>query len=569
MRSPSKSSSARASASPNLTVDLNYAAGRRALAGASWGEARSHLQLALATHETPEALEDIALAAWWLDDSRLVFESRERAYSLYRTNGDQLGAARVAVWLTWDYLAFRGDFAVAAGWLERARSILSEASLQRTAEYGWLLIREGEVALFRGHDPRVAIERAIEATRIGREVGDQSVEFTALALEGLARVNTGDVAGGMKRLDEATIAATTGDMKELHAVGVVCCWQIFACERVRDYDRAAQWCARVQEFGKRWGSTPLTATCRTQYAGVLMWRGEWDRAEAELSASAREFERASRPSLAGPAFARLGELRLRQGLVDEARQLFEQAGSLGQARLGLAELMLLEGKAGESVALIEQVLAQLGPAEATLRAGALELIVRAHAASHDTSAAAAPLDELERIADSVGTEPLRASASLARAVVLREFGELAHAVNCFERAIRLFEASGAPFETARTRGWLAEAYLAMGRREPAEREGRLAVEALASLGATREAARVRRQLETDGDPAGGKRALPITPRQIDILRLVAKGMSNAEIAERLELSEHTVKRHVANLLMKLDLPSRAAAAAYAAREGLA
>jgi LuxR family maltose regulon positive regulatory protein len=567
MRS-SQSSSGRASGSHNLTVDLNYAAGRRALLGASWEEARSHLKLALATHETPEALEDIALAGWWLDDPRLVFDSRERAYSLYRAKGDPLGAARVAVWLTWDYLAFRGDFAVASGWLERARSILSEAALQRTAEYGWLLIREGEVALFRGHDPRVAIERAIEAARIGREVGDQSVEFTALALEGLARVNTGDIAGGMKQLDEATIAATAGEMKELHAVGVVCCWQIFACERVRDYDRAAQWCARVQEFGKRWGSTPLTATCRTQYAGVLMWRGEWDRAEAELSASAREFERASRPSLAGPAFARLGELRLRQGLLDEARQLFEQAGSIGQARLGLAELMLQEGKADESVAIIEQVLAQLGPTEATLRAGALELIVRAHAARHDTTTAAVPLEELQRIADGVGTEPLRASASLARAVLLREFGELPRAVTSFERAIRLFEASGAPFETARARGWLAETYLAMRRREPAEREARLAIEALASLGAAREAARVRRMIETHGERGGGKRTPALTGRQVEILRLIAKGMSNAEIAERLELSEHTVKRHVANLLMKLGLPSRAAAAAYAAREGL-
>jgi LuxR family maltose regulon positive regulatory protein len=569
MRSPSQSSSARAPAPQNLAMDLNYAAGRRALLAASWEEARSHLQLALATQETAEALEDIALAGWWLDDSRLVFDSRERAYSLYRAKGDALGAARVAVWLTWDYLAFRGDFAVASGWLERARSILSEAALQHTAEYGWLLIREGEVALFRGHDPGIAIERATEAARIGRDVRDQSVEFTALALEGLARVNTGDVAGGMRRLDEATIAATAGDMKELHAVGVVCCWQIFACERVRDYDRAAQWCARVQEFGRRWGSTPLTATCRTQYAGVLLWRGEWDRAEAELSASAREFERASRPSLANPAFARLGELRLRQGLLDEARQLFEQAGSIAQARLGLAELMLQEGKVDESVALIEQVLAQLGPAEAMLRAGGLELIVRAHAARHDTSAAAGPLEELEHIADSVGTEPLRASASLARAVLLREFGELAHAVTCFERAIRLFEASGAPFETARARGWLAEAYLATGRREMAERESRLAIEALASLGAAREAARVRRVLETHGGRATGKRAPSMTARQIEILRLIAKGMSNAEIADRLELSEHTVKRHVANLLMKLGLPSRAAAAAYAAREGLA
>jgi DNA-binding NarL/FixJ family response regulator len=562
MRSRSQPGPARTSG--QLTPDLNYEAARRALMSAAWTDARDHLRLALATHETPEAHEDLALAAWWLDDPKTVFESRERAYALYRGRDDARGAARVAIWLTWDSLAFRGDSAVASGWLERARSILATSANERTPEYGWLLIREGEVALFRGHDPKFAIQRACDAVQLGRELGDPSVEFMALALDGLARVNSGDVAEGMKRLDEATIAATAGEMKELHAVGIVCCWQIFACDRVRDYDRAAQWCARVQEFGRRWGCTPLTATCRTQYAGVLLWRGEWDRAEAELTASAREFERAARPSLAAPSFARLGELRLRQGMIEDAKRLFEQAGSLGTARLGLAELMLLERKPDEAVTLVEHVLKQIGADEPTLRAGALELIVRAHVERHDVDAAAPCLEELERIAELVGTEPLRASAALARAVLLREFGELAHAVNCFERAVRLFESSGAPFETARARADLAAMHAAAGRRESAEREARLAIQTFESLGAPGEAERVRARL---GQHKSARPA-SLTQRQTQILRHIAKGMSNAEIAARLQLSEHTVKRHVANLLMKLDLPSRAAAAAHAAKEGL-
>src|SRR5213593_1259808 len=246
-----------------MTATDPFIAGAQALARGAWEEARAHLQAALATRETPQALEQLGLAAWWLDDAALTFDARERAYRLYRDQGDPLGAARVALWLAWDSLAFRGDTAVASGRLERARRLL--AGHEHTAEYGWLLLRDGEFALFRGHDTTGAREHGVRAATLGRATGDCGLEFTGLALEGLARVSAGDVAAGMRCLDEASAAATAGEVKELHTVGVVCCWQIFACERVRDYDRAAQWCARVQEFTKRWGLRPLSAVCRTQY----------------------------------------------------------------------------------------------------------------------------------------------------------------------------------------------------------------------------------------------------------------------------------------------------------------
>ena len=134
-------------------------------------------------------------------------------------------------------------------------------------------------------------------------MGDPGVEMNALALEGLALVTEGRVAEGMRRLDEATAAATAGEVKELHAVGVVCCWQMFACERVRDYERAAQWCTRVKEFAKRWRNVPLSGVCRSQYAGVLIWRGDWAAAEAELTQAAGDLDLAwltSHTSCPGP-----------------------------------------------------------------------------------------------------------------------------------------------------------------------------------------------------------------------------------------------------------------------------
>lgn len=539
--------------------------GRDALDRGAWAEARGHLSASIAVHESPEALEDLGLAAWWLDEPTLTFDARERAYALYREQHDARGAARVAIWLVWDYLAFRGDFAVASGWLERARRLLNGA--HDTPEYGWLLIREGEVALFRRHDPSAAIGSAARAAMLGRELGDQGIEFTALALEGLARVSGGEVELGMRRLDEASIAATAGEVKELHAVGLVSCWQIFACERVRDYDRAAQWCGRVQEFTRRWGLRPLSAICRTQYAGVLIWHGDWAEAEAELTAAANELQQA-RPALTSPPVARLGALRLRQGRFDEAERLFEQSSSQPQSRLGIAELVLERGNAEECAALVEQFLVQIGDGEPTSRAAALELLVRAHVERGDLDAADARLDELRTIASAASTTSFAACVLAGEAGVLHKRGDLPGAAIRLERAADLFQQNGAPFETARTRLDLAEVLAELGRTASAEREARMAMESLDALGAEHEANRGRRLLRSVQAGKSRASAPALTHRQIEILRFVARGMSNAEIAGRLQLSEHTVKRHVANLLMRLDLPSRAAAAAYAAREGL-
>ena len=521
----------------------------QALERGAWEEARTHLQASLAAGETPQALEQLGLAAWWLDDAALTFDARERAYRIYRDQGDARGAARVALWLVWDYLAFRNDSAVASGWLERARRLL--AGHEKTAEYGWLLLRDGEVALFRSHDPATARERGERAATLGRATGDRGLEFTGLALEGLARVSAGDVAAGLRMLDEATAAATAGEVKELHTVGVVCCWEIFACERVRDYDRAAQWCARVLEFTRRWRIRVLSAVCRAQYAGVLIWGGQWSEAEAELAIATRDFEQV-RPPLTVQAFARLGELRLRQGRLDEAATLFERAGSQPMARLGLAAVALERGAPEDAAAELERFLAHIGTAELTTRAGALELLVRAHVARGNGEGAASARDELQRIAQAIGTTALAASAALADALVLRHAGNLAAAAGRFEQAAALYERGGAPYETARARLALAETLSAMGQQAAAQRE----------------AARAKEGLEQLARAPGAPTKQTLTTRQVEILRLVAKGLSNPEIAARLGLSDHTVKRHVANLLTKLGLPSRAAAAAYAAKRGL-
>lgn len=540
-------------------------AGLDALQAGAWEEARERFQASVAAGETAEALEQLGLAAWWLDDAPLTLDARERSYRLYRELGDARGAARVALWLVWDYLAFRGDTAIASGWLERARRLLT--GHEEAAEYGWLLIREGEVALFRGHDPTSAGASAVRAARLGRLLGDRGIEFTGLALEGLALVSAGDVVGGMRCLDEATAAAMSGEVKEMYTVGVVCCWQIFACERVRDYDRAAQWCARVQEFSKRWRVRPLSALCRTQYAGVLIWRGKWADAEAELVHASGELEHVH-PAMAVQALARLGELRLRQGRFEEATRLFDQSIAHPLGRLGHAALLLEGGSTEEAAAELNRFLSQ-AQAEPTIRAGALELAVRIHVARGDVPAAGRALEELQQIAARLETAPFAASAAAAEGVVRRHSGDQSAAADCFDKAAELYQRSGAPFETARAKLDLSEALAATGRHGAAEREARQAREIFRGLGAQHEEARAGASLHRPAAAAHqGARKAGLTPRQVQILRLVAQGLSTPGIATLLGLSDHTVKRHVANVLTRLGLPSRAAAVAYAAREGL-
>jgi len=495
-----------------------------------------------------------------------VLDARERAYRIYRERDDALGAARMAIWLVWDYVSYRAEYAVASGWLERARRLLK--GRERTSEYGWLMVREGEVEIYRLHDPAKARDLAHRAAELGRALGDPGVEMIALALEGLALVTEGRVEDGMRRLDEATAAATAGEVKELHAVGVVCCWQMFACERVRDYERAAQWCNRAKEFAKRWRNLPLSAVCRSQYAGVLIWRGEWAAAEAELTAAAGDLG-ATKPAMVGQAMARLGDLRLRQGRFEEAAGLFDQGGTYPAASLGRATLMLERGDARGTAAEVERLLRQLPGDDRTGRAALVELAVRAHAGYGDLEEAAARLEELERIAADVGTDPLRASASAARGTLAAARGDHKAAALSFEESADLYLRSGAPFEEGRTRLDLAASLARIGQRDRARREAAAAAKALRRLGAAGAAAHGDALVaELSAPEPPGPAAAPLTPRQLEILRLVARGATNADIARRLALSEHTVKRHVANLLTRLGLKSRAAAAAHATKLGL-
>jgi LuxR family maltose regulon positive regulatory protein len=545
-------------------------AGRAALGRGDWPEARLAFEACLGAGENPEALEGLGLAAWWLDLADVVFNARERAYRIYRERDDSLGAARMATWLAWDTAAFRGEHAVASGWLQQADRILD--GRPDATEHAWLALRSGIFALLDDGNPETAAAFASEAIRIGRALGAVDYEMVGRALHGFARVTAGRVAEGLRELDGVNAAVLAGEMHDRVMIGLACCYLIAACERIRDYERAVQWCDRLKAFCQRWGFRPLFAVCRTQYASVCMWRGAWAEAERELATASDELA-ASRPAMTGEGLVRLGELRRRQGKLDEAMLLFERCGSHPLASLGRATVHFDRGDVKTGAELAERHLRRLPATNRTERAAALELIVRARVAQNRIEEAALAVKELHGIANEAGTGPLRALASLAAGLVAARSGDPRSARSLLEDAVDLFEEAGAPFETGRARVELAGVMRALGRPDAAIAEAERAIADLTPLGATLEIARAHAALDAPEAapapaPPGPDDATVLTRRQIEILRLISTGLNNQAIADRLFISEHTVHRHVANTLTKLNVSSRSAAVAQAARLGL-
>jgi ATP/maltotriose-dependent transcriptional regulator MalT len=553
------------SASTEPSVADPLSAGREALSRGAWEEARACFEAALEKGESAEVIEALGMAAWWLDDAHVTIESRERACRLHREQGDVVGAARMAIWLAWDYLAFRGEPAVANGWLQRAHRLLD--GVEPAPEHGWLAIREAEIAFVLENDVAAARRLARRARAIGRSLGDGDLELSALALEGMALASEGKVAEGTRLLDEASAAAVAGEMSELWAVGRACCYLITACERVRDFERASQWSERMLEFAKRWRIPHLFAVCRAHYAAVLVSRGTWAEAEVEFEAAMRDLA-GNRPGMGFEAVVRLAELRRRQGRLEEATALFREVEFHPYAQLGLAAVALDGGDAALAAELAKRFLRQLSSENRLQRVAGLELLVCALVALSECEQARTELGELQELVAQVGTEPLRAFALAAEGAVAAGEGDPETARLRYEDAVDLFQRLGSPFETARARIELARVLAALGRQEEASQQARTAYEAMYAMRAEREAEGAAALLrELDGAQAGGT-ATVLTPREVEVLRLVAQGLSNPAIAERLVLSEHTVHRHLANILRKLGLSSRAAAAAWGARHGL-
>ncbi len=545
-------------------------AGCEALSRGEWAEAATHFKAALEVEETPEAFEGLSTAASWLDDGAKAIEAREHAYRLYREREDWRGAARTALWLAFDYVEFRDERAIANGWLGRARRLLK--GHESSAEHGWLLLAEGHFLLRFQRDAAAARKLASEAAALARSLGLIDLEMLALAGEGKALVMLGSISEGMSRLDEANAAVVGGEMMDLNAISATCCYLIDACENVRDFERAAQWCSHMKDLCQRWQLGSMFAICRSQYASVLIWRGDWSTAEMELEWAAETLN-ATRPNLIFESIVRLAELRHQQGRLKEAAELFTKVESQPLAQPGRAALALDQNQSAVAVDIAERFLRHLPPETRTDRAAALELLARAHLALGNYRQAKAAAIELGTIAAIAGTDPLRASVSMAEGWLATATGDHDTARRQFEDAVVLFERNGAPFETARARVALARSLFALGRVEAAIHEARAAQHTFQSIGAVLEAERATillRELESPKPLRGEAKELGgLSRREREIASLIAQGHSNRKIADLLVVSERTVETHVSNILSKLGFNSRSQIAAWAAEKSLA
>jgi ATP/maltotriose-dependent transcriptional regulator MalT len=532
-----------------------------------WQAARSAFEQAIAVEESPEAYEGLGQACWWLDEQDATIKAREASYRLYRARGEARNAARVATLVGLDHGEFRGDFAVASGWMQRAESLLRDS--EPSAELGWLRLYQGFMATF--YENRLDAAHALgeAGAAIGRQVGSFDIEMMAVALHGLILIREGRVGEGVKALDEAMTAAVGGEMSDLAAIGNTCCTLIYACEAIADYDRAAQWCERTREFCRRMGMDLFVFdVCRNYYATMLIWRGAWEQADAELTAAMRGLE-TRRPSDALESLVRLAELRRRQGRIEEAQAMFARAEPHRRALFGQAALALDRGDAETAVDLLQRVLRRIGAEDQAERVFTLELLARARLQAGDVEEARAALAELEATAVQVGTQPLLATADAVRGAIALAHGDAAAAQGRLEDAIDVFEACEAHFDAARVRLDYAQALEMQGRVAPALEQAMTAQDGFKRLGAALYADRageaVARLSKGLGRPPSGA-ALPhgLTSREAEVLWLIAAGKTNQDIASELVLSVRTVERHITTVYEKLGLHGRSARAAAAA-----
>ena len=525
---------------------------------ADWQGARDAFQSALdAAPGDPDALDGLGQACWWVGERDTAIDLRREAFAGYRRAGASRDAARLAIYLAGEH-RISGQIAAANGWIGRARRLLADA--EALPEIGWLEIEEAK----RADDPADAEQHARAALDIAHALGDPDVECMALAQVGRAVVSAGRVEEGMGLLDEAMAVALGGETSDPLACGDACCTTLVVCDQLADLRRASEWCAAVVEFNERRHFTPVQSWCRSIYGAVLMRAGDWQRAETVLTEALRLHADPRRSGGRALPLSVLAELRLRQGRDEEAARLLEGVEQDAAALPPLVELHTRRGEVAMARALLDASGgAALDEGRRLVLRGAVEL------AAGQLEEAAAIGTSLADLAQSLGREDLTGEAALlqGRAAAVASDGAT---VAFLEEAVAVFTRLGFPLEEGRARLALARAHAAAGSPLAAP-TARAACDRFERLGARRdadEAAALLRELGGAGRSAVRGERDELTAREREVLALVASGLSNGEIAERLVIAPKTAEHHVGKVLAKLGVRSRAEAAAHAVREGL-
>ncbi len=503
------------------------------------------------------ALEGLALAHYLRTDYRASTAAHEGAYVAYRGDGDRLAAARVARMLAWINGNVFGEWAVRAGWMGRARTLLAGEDAE-SAEHGWVLMLDAQTE----PDSARKLQWYRQARELGSRFGDPALEIEALGWLGLQTALEGDVDAGLRLLDEALAAVVSGEVKDLYVVEGTFCGLFWACERFHDVVRAEQW-VRAAESLQRRHLVGVAGFCRAHYGGILTTAGRWADADAQLSAAARLFERGY-AALKASVEVRLAELRVLQGREGEARQLLEAVGDHPDAARPRAMLHLAEGRTERAREVLERRLDEAG-LDHDVAAPLWGLLVDVQLAEDDLEGAARSVARLETIAAERPSVPFVAgTAALARGRLCLA-GHEPDAAACLRDALAVFARASAPVHAAHVHLELARA-LSADKPDAAVAEATAALDTYRRLGAHRAADAAASVLRLLGVPTrAGPKGGDLTERERQVLDLLAAGLSNVEIAERLYLSRKTIEHHVSRVFTKLGVRNRTEAAGHVAR----
>jgi ATP/maltotriose-dependent transcriptional regulator MalT len=528
--------------------------GREAYARSAWAQA--YESLARADELEPLAaadLELLATSAYMLGREDEWREIMERAFQRRSEAAERRPAARLAFWIG-TQLALRGEMGPATGWLGRAQRLLEGEG--DCVEQGYLLIpvvfqHEAE------GDLEGAAATAAAAAETGERFGDKDLFALAVHAQGDILVRAGKVREGLGLLDEAMVAVTEGELSSPIVTGIVYCGVILACEHVYELRRAKEWTAALTRWCEQQPDlVAFNGRCLVHRAQILQLQGAWPDALAEAERADERFEQSmNRAAAARSAYLR-GEVHRLRGEFAEAEEAYRRTSRLGsEPQPGLALLRLAQGSHEAAAAAIRRVVGET--TDPMRRAGLLPAYAEIVLAAGELEEARSACRELEQICEQCESDMLKAMLAGARGAVELAAGEAADALVSLRRASQAWQELEAPYEAARVRVLAGVACRELGDEEAFGLELEAARSAFEELGAAPDVAAAD---ELQGKTAG---AQGLTARELEVLRLVATGKSNREIASALVISEHTVARHVQNIFRKLGVASRTAAGAYA------